>query len=138
MDLKNLIPTTETIEVTLTYPNGHEKVGQVLQNDDGTDMTITVYAPHSKEYKAAVHEQTNIRLKQMQKGGRNANVITAEELEVATIKMLVKTTKDWNITLDEKQPKFTHEDATALYEKAYWIKDQLEEAVAEAEVFTQV
>ena len=135
MDLMNLIPTTETIEVVLKHPQTFD----VLKNEDGTDMTITVYAPHSKEYKAAVHEQTNIRLKQMQaKGNRNTNVITAEELEAATIKMLVKTTKDWNITSGGKQPKFTADEAKKIYQEVFWIKDQIEEAVADAEVFTQV
>jgi glycine/serine hydroxymethyltransferase len=99
--------------------------------------TITVFAPHSKEYKSAVHEQTNIRLKQMQKGGRNNNAITAEELEAAGIKMLAKTTKDWNITFDGEQPKFTVASAQKLYEKVFWVREQIEEAVAETEVFTQ-
>ena len=135
MDLMNLIPTTETIEVELKHPQTFEP----LKNEDGSVMTITVYAPHSKEYKAAVHQQTNIRLKQMQaKGNRNTNVITAEELEAATIKMLVKTTKDWNITSGGKQPKFTTDEATKIYQEVFWIKDQIEGAVADAEVFTQV
>jgi hypothetical protein len=130
----NLIPTTDTIDVVITHPNTYEP----LTNEDGTEMTITVYAPHSKEYKAAVHEQTNIRLKQMQsKGNRNNNTITAEELEVATVKMLAKTTKDWSITFGGEQPKFTVEAAKKLYEDVFWIKDQIEEAVSTSEVFTQ-
>ena len=135
MDLMNLIPTTDTIDVVITHPNTYEP----LTNEDGSEMTITVYAPHSKEYKAAVHEQTNIRLKQMQaKGNRNNNnTITAEELEVATVKMLAKTTKDWNITFGGEQPKFTVEAAKKLYEDVFWIKDQIEEAVSTSEVFTQ-
>ena len=134
MDLMNLIPTTDTIDVVVKHPSTYEP----LLNDDGSEMTITVYAPHSKEYKAAVHEQTNIRLKQMQAKGNKANAITAEELEVATIKMLAKTTKDWNITFGGEQPKFTVEAAKKLYEDVFWIKDQIEEAVTESEVFTQV
>ena len=134
MDLMNLIPTTDEITVAIKHPSTYD----VLLNDDGSEMTITVFAPYSKEYKAAVHEQTNIRLKQMQaKGNRNSNVITAEELEKATIKMLAKTTKDWNITFDGKKPKFTVDAAKKLYEDVYWIKDQIEEAVADSEVFTQ-
>lgn len=134
MDLMNLIPTTDEITVVIKHPSTYD----VLLNDDGSEMTITVFAPYSKEYKAAVHEQTNIRLKQMQaKGNRNSNVITAEELEKATIKMLAKTTKDWNITFDGKKPKFTVDAAKKLYEDVYWIKDQIEEAVADSEVFTQ-
>jgi hypothetical protein len=135
MDLMNLIPTVDTIEVELKHPQTFE----LLKNEDGSVMTITVYAPHSKEYKSAVHEQTNIRLKQMQaKGNRNTNLITAEELEAATIKMLVKTTKDWNITSGGKTPKFTSDEATKIYKEVFWIKDQIEDAVGEAEVFTQV
>ena len=134
MDLMNLIPTTDTIEVVIKHPNTYEP----LLNDDGSEMTITVFAPHSKESKAAVHEQTNIRLKQMQsKGNRNSNVITAEELEKATIKMLAKTTKDWCITFGGEQPKFSVEAAKKLYNDVYWVKDQIEEAVADSEVFTQ-
>jgi hypothetical protein len=133
MDLMNLIPTTDAIEVVIKHPSTFEP----LLNDDGTEMTITVFAPHSKEYKSAVHEQTNIRLKQMQKGGRNNNAITAEELEAAGIKMLAKTTKDWNITFDGEQPKFTVASAQKLYEKVFWVREQIEEAVAETEVFTQ-
>jgi len=134
MDLMNLIPTTDTVDVVLTHPSTYE----TLTNDDGTEMTITVYAPHSKEYKAAVHEQTNIRLKQMQyKGNRNNNTITAEELEVATVKMLAKTTKDWNITFNGEQPKFTTEAAKKLYEDVFWVRGQVEEGLADSEVFTQ-
>ncbi len=64
MDLMNLKPTSDTVEVKLVHPN----TGDQLKNDDKTDMTITVYASHSKEYKSAMHEQTNKRLKAMQSG----------------------------------------------------------------------
>jgi len=133
MDLMNLIPTTDTVDVVVKHPSTYEP----LTNDDGSEMTITVYAPHSKEYKAAVHEQTNIRLKQMQKSGRSNNNITAEELEAMGIKMLARTTKDWNVTFDGERPKFTVAAAQKLYEDVFWVRDQIEEAIAGAEVFTQ-
>ena len=134
MDLMNLIPTTDEITVVIKHPSTYD----VLLNDDGSEMTITVFAPYSKEYKAVVHEQTNLRLKQMQsKGNRNTNIITAEELEVATITMLAKTTKDWNITFDGKKPKFTIEVAKKIYEDVFWVKGQVEDGIAEGEVFTQ-
>ena len=134
MDLLKLIPNVDTIEVELKHPSTFEN----LKNDDGSDMTVTVYAPHSKEYKAAVHEQTNIRLKQMQsKGSRSTTTITAEDLEESGIKMLAKTTKDWNITAGGKKPKFTEEEAKKIYSEVFWIREQIEEAVADAEVFTQ-
>ena len=134
MDLMNLVPTTDTIVVTLKHPSTFE----TLKNDDDTDMTIEVYAPHSKEYKAAVHQQTNIRLKQMQaKGNRNNSIITAEELDAAGVKMLSKTTKTWNITFGGEQPEFTEEVAKSIYETVFWVREQIEEAIADSEVFTQ-
>lgn len=134
MDLMNFIPTVDTIDVVVKNPTTLEP----LTNEDGSEMTITVYAPHTKEYKAAVHEQTNIRLKQMQTKGNKSAAITAEELEAAAIKMLAKTTKTWNITFGGEKPGFTVEAAKGLYQDVYWIKDQIEEAVDETEVFTQV
>jgi hypothetical protein len=38
MDLMNLIPTTDAIEVVIKHPSTFEP----LLNDDGTEMTITV------------------------------------------------------------------------------------------------
>ena len=133
MDLLKLVPTTDTIDVVLMHPATFEP----LLNEDGTEITITVYAPHSKEYKAAVHEQTNLRLKQMQKGGRKGNSsITAEELETASIKMLAKTTEGWNVTFDGSKPKFTISAAQDLYERVFWVKDQIEDSISDNEVFT--
>ena len=39
MDLMDLKPTSNTVEVTLKHPN----TGVVLKNEDKTDMTIVVY-----------------------------------------------------------------------------------------------
>ena len=133
MDLMNFIPTTDTVDVVITNP----KTFEPLKNEDGSEMTITAYLPHSKEYKDAVHVQTNIRLKQMQAKGKKSNAITAEELEVASIKMLAKTTKSWNITLGGEKPEFTEDAAKKLYQDIDWIKALVEDGVAEAEVFTQ-
>ena len=77
MDLKDLTPKSDTFEVKLVHPN----TGDALKNDDKTDMTITVHASHSKEYKAAMHEQTNKRLKAMQSGKKQE--ITAQDMEEA-------------------------------------------------------
>ena len=49
---------SDTLDVVLVHPSTLEP----LLNDDKSEMTITMYAPHSKEYKAAVHIQTNKRL----------------------------------------------------------------------------
>lgn len=122
MDLLNLIPTDDTLVVTIKHPVTEE----ILNKDNGEEMTITVYAPHSSVYKAALHEQTNKRLQKMAKG-KKLN-FTAEDVEMSSIDLLVKTTKDWNIQFDGKSPKFTASEAVELYTKAPWLKNQILEA----------
>ena len=133
MDLKNLTPTSDTVEVTLVHPNTLEP----LMNE-GTDreMTITLYAPHSKEYKKLMHEQTDKRIEQMQKRNKAAT-LKAADLEKATIDILAKATKEWDITFDGESPKLTVAKAREIYTEAFWLKDQLEEAISDTLDFTK-
>ena len=131
MDLMNLKPTSETVEVKLVHPN----TGDNLKNDDKTDMTITVYASHSKEHKAAMHEQTNKRLKAMQ-GSKKAD-FKSEEIEEATLALLSKVTASWDITYGGEKPKLTVSKAKELYNEVFWIKEQIEEALADSLDFTK-
>lgn len=131
MDLMNLKPTSDTVEVKLVHPN----TGDTLKNDDKTDMTITVHASHSKEYKTVFHEQTNKRLKAMQSGKKQE--ITAQDMEEATLTLLSKVTADWNITYGGEKPKLTVAKAKDIYDEVFWIKDQIEEAVADSLDFTK-
>lgn len=122
MDLLDLTPKSDEIVVTIKHP----ATGEVLKNEDKSDMTITIYAPHSKEYKKVIHEMTNKRLKKMQAKGKNE--ITAEELEEATLETLSKTTKEWNITYGGEVPKLSVAKAKEIYDSVFWIKAQIEEA----------
>lgn len=131
MDLKDLKPKSDTVEVDIVHPTTLEP----LNNEDGSTMSITLYAPHSKEYKALVHEQTNKRLKQVSKTKKSE--ITAEELERTGIELMAKATKDWNITFDGDQPKFSVELAIKVYDEVFWIRDQIEEAVSNSLDFTK-
>ena len=129
MDLSNLIPTDDTIVVTVKHPLTEEP----LLKDAGKEMTITMYAPHSAPYKSVVHEQTNKRIQKASKGKKLT--FTAEDIEAATLEMLAKTTKDWNIQLNGKSPKFTVNEATELYAKLPWLKQQLLEAQEDYSAF---
>lgn len=131
MDLMNLKPTSDTIEVKLVHPN----TGKPLKNDDKTDMTINVYASHSKEYKAVMHKQTNKRLKTMQAGKKVE--FTAEDIEEAGLTLLSEITESWNITYGAEKPKLSVAKAKEIYEEVFWIKDQIEEAQAESLDFTK-
>jgi hypothetical protein len=131
MDLMNLKPTSDTVEVKLVHPN----TGDQLKNDDETDMTITVYASHSKEYKSVMHEQTNKRLKAMQ-SGKNKD-FTSQDMEEATLTLLSKITASWDITYGGEKPKLTVAKARELYDQVFWIKDQIEGALADSLDFTK-
>lgn len=137
MNLSDYVPTTDTVEITITVPDPNEiNYGEPMKNDDGTDMTITMYLPHSKKYKEVRHEQTNRRLiKASQKRGKNQ--ITAEEIEKETVELLVKTTASWNITWDKEQPGFSEDLAWEIYERAPFLQEQLYAGVENAEVFTK-
>jgi hypothetical protein len=129
MDLLDLTPTNDTVDIILKHPNTDED----LKNDDKTPMVITMYAPHSKQYKAAMHEQTNKQLKKS-KGGKKIDV-TAEELEDSSLDVLVKATKEWNITYKGKVPPLTK--AKEVYQEVFWIKNQIEEALSDFLDFTK-
>jgi DNA replication protein DnaC len=105
--------------------------------NEGSDneMSITLYAPHSKEYKKLVHEQTDKRLASMQKSKKIQ--ISAADLEKSSIDILAKATKEWDITYDGESPKLTVPKAREIYTEYFWIKDQLEEAINDTLDFTQ-
>jgi hypothetical protein len=130
MDLFDLTPKSDTIEVTLVHPNTEE----ALLNSDDTPMTVELYAPHSKEYKAAMHEQTNKQLKKS-KGGRKDIDIKAEDLEKASLDLLVKVTKSWNITYKGEKPGL--DKVEEVYETVFWIKSQIEGGLNDTLDFTK-
>jgi hypothetical protein len=130
MDLKDLTPTSDTVEVTLLHPNTEE----VLKNDDKSPMTIVLYAPHSKIYKSAMHEQTNKQIKKVRSGKKDVD-ITAEDIEQSSLEVLAKVTKEWNITYKSEIPKISK--AKEVYEEVFWIKDQIEEALKTSLDFTK-
>tara|TARA_R110000868_G_scaffold161766_1_gene392637 strand:- start:1237 stop:1635 length:399 start_codon:yes stop_codon:yes gene_type:complete len=131
MDLINLKPTSDTVEVTLNHPN----TGDALLNDDGTPMVIVLHATHSKEYKKIMHEQTNKRIKAMQ-GGKKSE-ITAQDIEEASLTQLSKATASWDITYGGEKPKLSITKAKEIYDEVFWIRDQLEGALAESLDFTK-
>ena len=126
MDLKDLTPKSDTYEVSLKHPTS----GQQLVNPDGTPMTITLYAPHTKQYKAVIHEQTNERLKSASDFGEMQ--LRSEDIEEAAIRTMVKTTKEWNLTFNGEVPKCNDKNKLKIYTEVFWIKEQVDAAVAKS------
>lgn len=131
MDLKDLTPKSDDIVVNIVHPISKEP----LVNDDGSPMTITLYAQYSKEYKKAQRELINKRLKEAQAAGNTD--IDYEQLEAAALELMAKTTKAWDITFDGKKPKLTEAKAKEVYDQIFWLKAQVEEAISKFEVFTK-
>lgn len=123
MDLINLTPKSDEIVVELKHP----VTDKVLKNDDGSVMTITIYAPHAKEYKAVVHDIANKRIKKAK--DKKSEDFTIEEYEEATLDTLVRVTKAWDITYDGSKPELNEAKVREVYEKVFWIKPQLEMAM---------
>jgi lysozyme family protein len=123
MDLKNFAPKSDEVEVVVLHPGN----GEPLINKDGSQMTITLAATHSKEYKVVLHEQTDKRIKASKGSGQLE--FKSKEMEEASLEILAKATKSWNITYDGAKPKLTVAKAKAIYEELFWLKPQLEEAV---------
>lgn len=129
MDLNDLKPTKDTLEVILLHP----KTLDALTNADGSEMTITVYGPHTAPFKAAIHEATN---KRIQKAAKNKKLsVTAEEVEDAGLEFLAKVTKEWDITLGGKKPVADLASVTQVYRDFPWIKDQVNEAIEDINSF---
>jgi hypothetical protein len=130
-DLNDLIPESNTVVVTLKHPN----TGETLNNDDGSPMTITLMAPYTREYKALIYKQASERI---QKSGGVMPEYTYEELDEASTTLLSSATTTWNITFNGENPKFSAKKAKEIYEKVFWIKPQVEEAIASHTAFTKV
>ena len=131
MDLLDFTPKNDTLEIILMYGE------QTVCNEDGSEMSVTVYLPHSKEAKAVQHEFTNRQLKKMSKKNK-ATDITSEELEELSLERLAKVTKTWDITYNKKKPKFDVETAMEVYSKAPWIRSLIEDEVEKTLDFTKV
>jgi len=128
MDLKSLTPTKDTIEIIIKDPRDLDKA---FLNDDGTEMTIEVYAPHTKAYKQAIYKQASVRMKM------GKDEIDFEALDTASVELLASVTKSWDITYDGKKPKLTVDKAKEIYSEIFWLKAQVEEAINTFEVFTK-
>ena len=132
MDLMDLKPKSEVIEVLLLHPNTLEPI----LNDDGSEMSISIYALHSKEYKQIVHDQQDRRIKVLQKKSNSAPY-SASDLERDALELLAKATKEWDITYGGEKPKLTLGKAKEVYSEVFWLRAQVEEALTESTDFTK-
>lgn len=132
MGLKAIGSVKDTTDVEIVHP----ATGEVLLNDDGTPMTITVYGPYSSTYKSVSHAQQNKRLMKAQRTGGKLN-LSAEEIEASSLDLLVKCTADWNITLDDKPEDFSQDKAREVYKEYPWVRDQIDAVFGDTRAFLE-
>ena len=130
MDLMNIGKTKETTDVTLYNPINSE----ILLNEDGSEMTITVHGPYSKKYKSIAHAQQNRRLQKAQRTGGKLN-LSAEEIEAAALDLLIKCVDGWNITLGGEQPDCTEAKVREVFTELPWVREQVDSALGDAQAF---
>lgn len=131
MSLKDIGTFKEAIDVELMHPI----TGEPLLNADKSQMTITVHGPYSKLYKKIMHDQQNRRLMKAQRTGGKLN-LTAEEIEAASLDLLVKCTTDWNVTLEgDDKTKYSHEAVRETYLELPWVREQVETVLADTRAF---
>lgn len=130
MDLMNIGTTKETTDIVLYNPVNSE----ILTNEDGSEMTITVHGPYSKKYKAISHAQQNRRLQKAQRTGGKLN-LTAEEIEASAMDLLVKCVDKWNITINGEKPEVTEAKVREVFETLPWVKEQVDAGMGDAQAF---
>lgn len=130
MDLLNIGKTKETTNVTLYNPITSE----LLTNEDGSEMTITVHGPYSKKYKSIAHAQQNRRLQKAQRTGGKLN-LSAEEIEAAGLDLLVKCVDGWDITLGGEKPEATEAKVREVFTDLPWVREQVDAALGDAQAF---
>ena len=132
MALSNIGKPKDTTEVELTHPI----TGEMLLNDDGSTMTVTVYGPYSDTYRKINHDQQNKRLMRAQRTGGKVN-LTAEEIEASGLELLVKCTADWKITLEDGKgvEPFSHDAARDVYTQYPWLREQIDAVFGDTKAF---
>ena len=128
-DLLDFKPKTDLVDVIIKHPT----TGEPIAKDDGTEMTITVYGSHTRQYKDAIHSQSDARMERAAKE-KNGNLkLKSKDIETFSIDLAVAVTKSWDIVLGGKTPPV--KEAKNVYEDFPWIRSQVLEAVDSFESF---
>lgn len=128
MDLKSLSPVTDEVTVKITDPRKpNEKIP--LLNEDGSEMKVVLYAPHTPEYKQYLFTQM----------GKNSKIENFSDVEELSVEFLANITKSWNITYDGDTPEFSVEKAVEIYSdlEIFWFRPMVEEGLNNFQVFTK-
>lgn len=101
--------------------------GELLEDKDGENIGIYLLGKDSKVYKDAQRKITNRRL-----NSKSSSTITAERMESEAIEVLAKCSVSWTgIVYDGEELECDFASAKKLYMNASWVKEQVDEFIAE-------
>ena len=127
MDLEDFKPTFDDVEVILYNGKGEDRTP--ILNPDGSEMEITLFSPHTKEYKKAKNTVVRNFIDQASETGK-------EDLEIDFEQIFPLITKSWNITYKKESPTLSVEKAKEIYENIPLILPQLDSGLNKAQDFT--
>ncbi len=126
------LSTSETAEVEILHPKTNVPLG----------ITITLYGKDSETFKRIQRKQLNRRLEQTQKARNKQLSMTAEELELEQLDVLVSCTKSWctgsrpEIELNEGEwLPCTPDNVRKIYTALPWIKEQADQEIGDRSNF---
>ena len=124
MDLKDLdvvAAANRGADVELVHPITREPL----------DATITILGRDSDEYRAAISEQARKRAQ-----SRNKGAISFAEADDGAMEILVACTIGWDGIVENGDPiQFSLAEARRIYKKYPWIREQVDEALADRALF---
>lgn len=124
-DLGNMVPADESVGEFLHLL--HPGTGEPIYDETGEPVGINLLGKDSKEYRSSQRAISNRRL------NRKGNAaITAERIEAEANEVLAKCTKSWKgIVLNGESLECNFNNAKNLYATVPWVKEQVDEFVAE-------
>lgn len=123
MDLSSFEIVADGVDMPVRNP----ATGDPLKTDKGEPITIRVVGMDDDRFKAVEREVRNKVLRQGQKAK-----FSADDMDAQATRALIACTIGWqNIVLDGKALPHSNENARLLYSRLPWLRDQVNEFVAE-------
>lgn len=112
-------------------PLVHPSTGEVILDDAGEPVGISLYGKDSDVYRKAQRTITNRRLSK-----KTSATLTAERLESEANEILARCTEWWaGIVVEGAELQCNFATAKKLYGDLPWVKEQVDEFVAERSNF---
>jgi len=121
MGLEAIGKSKDTAVIEIKDP----RTGTVVQNADGSNMTITVYGPYSSKYKRAIYDLSDAE--------RPKDAVDA--YEERGLQVLLGCIESWNISITEEPLEFSVDAAKMLFTDYRWVRAQIETVFSDSSYF---